>query len=180
MKKNLILSLEHINLEGDILDVAKEKMGIIYSVTKEIEDEISVDYVEEENKKILNNRKYDASTFFFNLNNLNKMKKEKIIKDVSSYLKEEGCIYIWDMIKDIGKIYNNKVSVLLPNEKMKEANIKNFNLFSVNKYDEVKKMVEKYYIIEETKLWEEMFYIKAIKRDRKKGTIDDENIVDSN
>ena len=47
-------------------------------------------------------------------------------------------------------------------------------------FDKVKKMVEKYYIIEETKLWEEMFYIKAIKRDRKKGTIDDENIVDSN
>ena len=46
MNKVLILNMEHLKLEGDILDVTSENAGVIYSLSKEVEEELSVDYVE--------------------------------------------------------------------------------------------------------------------------------------
>ena len=77
MNKVLILNMEHLKLEGDILDVTSENAGVIYSLSKEVEEELSVDYVEEESE--LEKKKYDVCTFFFNLNNVNGGLKWKII-----------------------------------------------------------------------------------------------------
>lgn len=162
MGKTLIINLNDIKIQGDILDVSGEKNGVIYNISKEVEDEIAldVDYVDDNN--ILKERKYDAGTIFFNLNNIwSNRKRECLIKEVISYLKENGKIYIWDISKERGKIIDNKVKVVLPNEKVKQVELKNFNPMISCNFEEIKKILEKYCKIEETKVWEDIFYIKA-------------------
>lgn len=164
MGKTLIINMKDVSLEGDILDVAGDNAGVIYNISKEIEDEISVDYVDGENKNLLSKRKYDACTFFFNLNSIwGSRKKEDIIKEVSSYLNEDGRIYIWDINKERGKIIDNKVKVILPKESVKEVTLRNFNPMITCSFKELEKIIEKYYIIEETKVWEDIFFIRGRK-----------------
>ncbi len=95
MGKTLVINMKDIVIEGDILDVAGDITGIIYNISKEIDDEISVDYVDGENKSLLKHRKYGACTFFFNLNKVwGSRKKDRIIKEISQYLNKDGEIYI--------------------------------------------------------------------------------------
>ncbi|MGG7178648.1 hypothetical protein ACQPU1_13690 [Clostridium paraputrificum] len=164
MGKTLIINMNDVHIEGDILDLSGENTGVIYNMSKEVEEEVAIDYVSEESKYELKERKYDACTFFFNLNNIwGGRRKESIIREVSSYLKEEGSIYIWDVNKERGKIIDNKVKVLLPNEKVKEVEFKNYNPLITCTFEEVKKILEKYYKIEETKVWEDIFFIKGVR-----------------
>lgn len=167
MGKTLVIDLEDIILKGDILDVGEKNLGIIYSISKEAEEELSLDYVSGESKIELKDRKYDACTFFFELNKLwTNLEKEKLIKEVSSYLNEFGEIYVWDINKERGKVFNNKVKVILPNGKIKEFIFKNLNLISSSNVEEIKKIIEKYFEIEETKAWEDVFFIKGKKLSR--------------
>lgn len=164
MGKTLVINMKDIVIEGDILDVAGDTIGIIYNISKEIDDEISVDYVDGENKSLLKHRKYGACTFFFNLNKVwGSRKKDRIIKEISQYLNKDGEIYVWDINKERGKIVDNKVKVILPNEKVKEIEFKNYNPLLTCSFEEVKKILEKYCKIEETKVWEDIFFIKAKK-----------------
>ncbi len=131
MGKTLVINMKDIVIEGDILDVAGDITGIIYNISKEIDDEISVDYVDGENKNLLKHRKYGACTFFLNLNKVwGSRKKERIIKEISQYLNKDGDIY---------------------------------NPLLTCSFEEVKKILEKYCKIEETKVWEDIFFIKAKK-----------------
>ena len=162
MGKTLIINMSDIKIDGDILDVSGENTGIIYNISKDIDDEICVDYVDSQNNEELMEHKYDACTIFFNLSNLwSGKRREGLIKEVSSYLKEEGKIYIWDINKERGKIIDNKVRVLLHNGKDKEIAFKNYNLLTTCSFDEIKKNIEKYCEIEETKVWEDVFFIKG-------------------
>ena len=163
MNKVLILNMEHLKLEGDILDVTSENAGVIYSLSKEVEEELSVDYVEEESE--LEKKKYDVCTFFFNLNNANGgLKKESLIKKITESLKDNGSIYLWDMNKTRGEVVDYKIKVILPNNKIKEGVIKNLNpLISCN-FEEIKKILSKYYIIKEVKQWEDVFFLNGVKK----------------
>ena len=163
MNKVLILNMEHLKLEGDILDVTSENASVIYSLSKEVEEELSVDYVEEESE--LEKKKYDVCTFFFNLNNVNGgLKKESLIKKVTESLKDNGSIYLWDMNKTRGEVVDYKIKVILPNNKIKEGVIKNLNpLISCN-FEEIKKILSKYYIIKEEKQWEDVFFLNGVKK----------------
>ena len=163
MNKVLILNMEHLKLEGDILDVTSENAGVIYSLSKEVEEELSVDYVEEESE--LEKKKYDVCTFFFNLNNVNGgLKKESLIKKVTESLKDNGSIYLWDMNKTRGEVVDYKIKVILPNNKIKEGVIKNLNpLISCN-FKQIKKILSKYYIIKEEKQWEDVFFLNGVKK----------------
>ena len=167
MGKTLVIDLEDIILKGDILDVGEKNLGIIYSISKEAEEELSLDYVSGESKIELKDRKYDACTFFFELNKLwTNLEKEKLIKEVSSYLNEFGEIYVWDINKERGKVFNNKVKVILPNGKIKEFIFKNLNVLLSSNLEEIKKILEKHFDIEETKAWEDVFFIKGKKLNR--------------
>ena len=163
MNKVLILNMEHLKLEGDILDVTSDNAGVIYSLSKEVEEELSIDYVDEDSK--LEKKKYDICTFFFNLNNVNGLwKKESLIKKVTNSLKDDGSIYLWDMSKNRGEIVDYKIKVILPNDKIKEVPIKNLNpLISCN-FEEIKKILSKYYIIKEQKQWEDLFFLSGVKK----------------
>ena len=112
MGKTLVIDFVDVILQGDILDVGDKNLGVIYNISKEAEDEISLDYVSSDTKIELKDRKYDACTFFFDLNKIwTSLEKEKLIKEISSYLKEYGEIFIWDIHKERGKVFNNKIKV---------------------------------------------------------------------
>ena len=166
MGKTLVIDMEDVNLKGDILDVGENNLGVIYNLSKEIEEELSLDYVDDERKVELQNRKYDACTFFFELNRL-WTNIERVIKDICSYIKDDGEILIWDINKVRGKVFNNKIKVILPRENVKEFTFKNMNPFSNSNADEIKKILEKYFKIEETKSWEDIFFIRGRKLNNK-------------
>jgi len=164
MGKTLVIDLEDVILQGDILDVGEKNLGIIYSISKEAKEELSLDYVSNDTKIELKNVKYDACTFFFDLNKIwTSLEKEKLIKEVSSYIKEDGEIFIWDINKERGKVFNNKIKVILPNEKIKEFTFRNLNPLLSSNVEEIKKILEKYFEIEETKAWEDVFFIRGQK-----------------
>ena len=164
MKKTLIVNLNYVDLTGDVLDLSFDESGIIYNISKDVMDEISVDYVDSTNKDMLNGRKYDACTYFFNLSRIfTKRGKNKIIKDVSKYIKKGGKIYLWDNNKKIGEKIDKNIDIVLPNGKIKEGVLKNKNLLLKCNYEEVIKILEKFYKIDETKIWEDMFFIKGTK-----------------
>lgn len=164
MGKTLVIDLEDVILSGDILDVGEKNLGVIYNLSKEAKDELSLDYVSSDAKTELKDRKYDACTFFFDLNKIwTSLEKEKLIKEVSSYIKENGEILIWDINKERGKVFNNKIKVILPNGKIKEFTFKNLNVLLSSNIEEIKKILEKYFEIEETKAWEDVFFIKGKK-----------------
>ena len=165
MGKTLVINMNNVYIKGDILDVAKENTGIIYNISKETEEELSIDYIDADNKNILRRREYDACTFFFNINSIWGIKKrESLFKEVCAYLKETGEIYIWDINKERGNFIDNKVEVVLPRNKVKSIVLKNYNPLITCSFEEVKKILEKYYEIVETKMWEDIFFIKGIKK----------------
>ena len=164
MGKTLVIDLEDVILQGDILDVGEKNLGIIYNISKEAQDELSLDYVSSNMKIELKDRKYDACTFFFDLNKFwTSLEKENLIKEISSYLKKDGEIYIWDINKERGKVFNNKIKIILPNGKVKEFTFRNLNVLLSSNIEEIKKILEKYFEIEETKAWEDVFFIKGKK-----------------
>ncbi len=164
MRKTLVLNFEDIKIEGNVLDVACESLGIINSISEEAQSEIALDYVGKEDNSMLQNSKYDACTFFFNLNSLwNINKREKLINEISNYLDKSGKIYVWDINKNIGELVDSKLKVLLPKGDIREYRIKNNNLFSSSSFEETKKILEKTFKIEETKVWEDIYFIKGIK-----------------
>lgn len=169
MGKKLIINMKDFRIRGDVLDISKSNTGIIYNISKETESELSIDYVDSENRGVLKRRLYDACTFFFNLNSIwSNRGKENIIKEVTNYLKDEGRIFIWDVRKERGSVVDNTIQVVLPNDKIKEVNFKNYNPLNTCFLEEVKKILEKYYEIEQTKTWGDIFFIMGKKKNKLK------------
>ena len=69
MGKTIVLNLSDVNLKGNILDVG-ESFGVIYNISKDIMNEISVDYVNGDNDHNLKAEEYDTCTMFFCLSNI--------------------------------------------------------------------------------------------------------------
>ena len=86
------------------------------------------------------------------------------LKKITESLKDNGSIYLWDMNKTRGEVVDYKIKVILPNNKIKEGVIKNLNpLISCN-FEEIKKILSKYYIIKEEKQWEDVFFLNGVKK----------------
>ncbi|MEG2291206.1 MAG: hypothetical protein RSC24_14625 [Clostridium sp.] len=163
MGKTMILNLADVKLSGDVLDVG-ESFGVIYNLYADAEDEVAVDCIGSENSHLLTGEDYDTCTIFFHLSSMWSMNSRiKLIEEATKYLKVGGQIYIWDINKEVGKVSNNKINALLPSGKIKEFEFKNLNPLCKSDIEDTKIMLEKYYKIEETKLWEEIYYIKAKK-----------------
>lgn len=164
MGKTLVINLSNYRIEGDVLDISAENHGVIYNLCKEIDEEICADYIEGDRELALKDRIYDACTIFFSLSKLWKNEsKEKLIDDISKHIKINGKIYVWDINKNIGEIIDDRIKVLLPREEIREIRVKNINPFSSSNLDETKKILEKNYKIDETRVWEDMHYIRATK-----------------
>ena len=165
MGKTIVLNLNHINIKGDVLDVG-ESFGVIYNIAKDIDDEVSVDYIEEENSELLKERSYDNCTIFFALSNIwGDYQREKLLQKISKSIKSGGSIYIWDINKEVGKLFNNKIRVILPSEKIKEFQFKNLNPMISSSIEETRKMLLGQFGIVEENVCEDIYYIKARKNE---------------
>lgn len=163
MGKTMILNLSDIKLKGDVLDIG-ESFGVIYSLSTDVDDEVAVDYIGSEHSHLLTGEDYDTCTMFFHLSSMWSMhSRVKLIDEVSRYLKVGGEICIWDINKDVGSVVNNKINAVLPSGRLKEFEFKNLNPLCKSNIEDTKIMLEKSYKIEETKLWEDIYYIKAKK-----------------
>ncbi len=163
MGKTIVLNLSNVVLKGNILDVG-ESFGVIYNISKDIMNEISVDYINGDNYHILKEEEYDTCTMFFCLSNIwNNSNRFKLIEEVSKYIKSGGELLIWDINKEVRNMINNKIIALLPSGNHKEFEFKNLNPIIKSNIEENEKLIEKYYIIEETKLWEDIHFIRGKK-----------------
>lgn len=163
MKKTLILNLKDIKISGEVLDVSREDNEIISSLIVDNTDEIAID-LSEKNEASINDKEYGVCTIFFYLSSIwNTTKREMLIEDIYNKLEDNAKIYIWDINKNIGEFVDSKLKVLLPNEEMKELKIKNNNIISSSNLEECKKILEKKFKIEETKVWEDIYFVKGIK-----------------
>ena len=164
MGKTIILNLSDIDIRGDILDIG-ESYGVIYNISKEIDDEVSVDYIEEEESQKLNDRKYDNCTMFFALSGIwRDGLKEKLVNKISNSVKESGQIYIWDINKEFGKIFSSKIKAVLPSGNIKEFEFRSLNPMISSNIEETKKILSKEFYIEEEKLWEDIYFIRGRKK----------------
>ena len=101
---------------------------------------------------------------FFHLSKLwNSSSRLKLIEEVTKYIKVGGEIFIWDINKEVKDMINNKIMAVLPSGKVREFEFKNLNPIIKSNIEDNKKLLEKYYKIEETKLWEDIHFIKGIK-----------------
>lgn len=163
MGKTIILNLSGVKLTGDVLDVG-ESYGVIYNLSKDTIDEVSVDMLEGTIDEKNTYGEYDTCTVFFYLSSIwRDSNKFNLIKEASKLVKVGGEIYIWDINKEIGEVSNNKVMAVLPSGKTKEFEFKNLNPLSKSNIDDTKKMLSNIYDIKEEKVWEDIFFIRAEK-----------------
>ncbi|WP_238882302.1 hypothetical protein [Clostridium sp. YIM B02551] len=174
MEKTIVLNLKDMELKGDVLDVGGENYGVIYNIKKYLDSEVAVDFVDE-SREIINSN-YDTCILFFSLGKINSNReRHKLMSEIYPLIKEEGELYIWDIVKKKNEVYKNKIRVILPEDKSKEFSIKDGNFLKEWSADESKKVLEKYCDILETREWEDIFFIKA----KKKGRNTDEDIINS-
>lgn len=158
MKKTLMVNLSNLKFKGDIIDFSLENFSLLDYEESEKNEECS------EIALTVEDELYDSGIIFFNLNKVwNRLKREEMISKMTNYIKKDGNIYIWDLNKSFGEVVDIELKVLCPNEKFKNVNLKTNNIFSSLNIEEIEKILEKNCIIEETKVWEDMFYIKAQK-----------------
>ncbi len=163
MGKTIILNLSGVKLTGDVLDVG-ESYGVIYNLSKDTIDEVSVDMLEGTIDEKNTYGEYDTCTVFFYLSSIwRDSNKFNLIKEASKLVKVGGEIYIWHINKEIGEVSNNKVMAVLPSGKTKEFEFKNLNPLSKSNIDDTKKMLSNIYDIKEEKVWEDIFFIRAEK-----------------
>lgn len=162
MDKTIVINMQDINFNGDILDVGGENYGIIYNIKKYLDREIAIDYVE--SSEGINGPEYDTCVLFFSLGKMGSSKdREELLKDIYPLLKEEGEVYLWDMVKQKNRVYKNNIKVILPGDKIKEFTLRDINFLKEWGEAQGKKTLEKYFEIQETKVWEDIYYIKATK-----------------
>lgn len=176
MNKTIVLNMHDVNFEGNILDVGGENYGIIYNIKKFLDDEVAVDYVDD--SKAMETFEYDTCVLFFSLGKINTQKeRENMLNEIYPLIKEDGEVFLWDMIKYKNQIYKNKLRVILPGDKIKEFTLRDINFLKEWGEEDGKKTLEKYFEIQETKVWEDVYYIKAKKR---KGSNTNEDTIASN
>ncbi|WP_430485775.1 hypothetical protein [Clostridium sp. B9] len=167
--------MSNINFKGNTLDVGINNYGIIYNILKETEDEISVDYyIEDFNEEYRN--QYDNGVLFFSLSQIDKREVESVIKNLWNNVRFGGNLYLWDREKNKKETINDKINILMPNGKEKEIVFVDNSISSEFTIDSSKKILEKYFEIQETKVCDKIIFMKAIKR----GSIKNEDTTDSN
>ena len=101
---------------------------------------------------------------FFCLSRIwNTSSRLKLIEEVSKYIKTGGELFIWDINKEVRDMINNKIVAVLPSGKFKEFEFRNLNPIIKSNMEESEKLLEKYYKKEETKLWEDIHFIRGRK-----------------
>lgn len=163
MEKIIMINLSNVEFKGDVLDFGGIGSGIIYNISKKTDDEIAVDIVEEKGIPEINS--YDTVVIFFLISKFfSKLERKKIIYEAYKYLRDFGELYIWDINKQIGKVFNNRIRAIINREDIREFAIREFNPLKESNMYETKKNLENYFKIVDTKKWDDIYFIKAIKK----------------
>lgn len=166
MNKEIELELSQEMFNGNVLDIGVNNNGIIYNVYKHFNKDIEVEYINgKEEEENIEKGYYDSCVLFFTLSSvLFKINKRSLLKNINEYLKEGGCVYIWDIDKGYNRIFMDRIKILLPEEKVKEINIKDINMFKDNSKETILKLLGEYFNVTDLKEKEGLYYIKAQKK----------------
>ncbi|NLZ49673.1 MAG: hypothetical protein GX895_13030 [Clostridiales bacterium] len=177
-KEYIKIDMRNLKIKGDVIDIGVKNYGIIYKMCRESFDEVALDYIMEEEKRLIEKECYDTAILFFTLNLLhNSKKRKKLIKEVCNYISEDGEILLWDLKKSFGQLVDLEVEVLFNNGESEIVNIRNRNPVVKLEFSKVKKIIYPYFDIVEEKEGNNIFFIRA--RRKKKGKHKDETSIDS-
>jgi SAM-dependent methyltransferase len=177
MSKEIFINLEKEAFLGNVLDIGIENHGIVYDLCKVIDDNITIDYISgEEDKEKIEKNFFDSCVIFFSLYDLKSTySKNDLIKDIYTFLKKDGIIYIWDVDKPRFKSIYFKLKVVVPRQGFKEVKINARNPLIDASCKTTCKLLKQYFKIIDLKQSDNIYYIKA----QKKGCILSENFVNS-
>ncbi|MGH4121684.1 MAG: methyltransferase domain-containing protein [Clostridium sp.] len=179
MKREVFINLEKEIFKGNILDIGFSNYGIIYNICKQfIDDSNSVEYIEGKGDKTkIEEGAYDTCVLFFTLSDIKFTKsKEKLIKEVYKFLKEDGLLYIWDIDKGFAKIFNSRINIVLPDKSTKKINLRQLNLFKNSSKENTIKILKPYFEIITMKNSDNIYYMICKRRGKPK----DESIISGN
>lgn len=163
--------LEKEIFKGNLLDIGLENHGIIYNAYKQLNAEISVDYVEGKESENIKEGHYDSCVLLFSISKISYRKnKLRLFEEINGFLKENGALYIWDIDKGKNKIWNSKIKIETPDNRVKEITIKENNFFKDCSKEGVLKLLNRYFEVIDFNCKDGVYYIKAnkIKREGKK------------
>lgn len=181
MKNEIVINMEEKVFNGDILDIGMDNYGVIYNIYKRNNSDFNVQYIN--NKKGLNfikGNSYDICVMFLSFSSIMlKVNKQKLVKRIFNYLKEDGLFYIWDLDKKYGRILNKNIKVKINDNETKQIIFKEFNIFKKSSYKSTKNILNDFFDIIDFKCSSGGYYIKAQKR-RRSEYEKIENIVGGN
>ncbi|MGE5628832.1 MAG: class I SAM-dependent methyltransferase [Solirubrobacterales bacterium] len=168
MKGNKLIVIKEEVFKGNLLDIGMENYGVIYNAYKCLNQEISVDYLDEKEEGTIRHGYYDNCILLLSLSKIFLEKtKLRLIKEVSTYLNENGILYIWDIDKKIGKVWVEGIKIQTPDNKIKDVKIMDLNLLRDNSKENTLKLLSKHYDVIDFSCEHGVYYIKANKKREK-------------
>jgi len=177
MKKEIFINMEKEVFIGDVLDIGFENHGIVYNLYKKYNEVTAVEYINGKEEKFhLKEGGYDSCVMLFSFNDIwFKKDKRKLLKEIFTYLKRDGYIYIWDVDKGFKSTYIANIKIFLPERKIREIKIRDINILKDNSKENMLKLMEENFDIVDFKVLNNIYYIKG----KKKGCNINEGCADS-
>lgn len=176
MNKSIYVALGEEIFQGNFLDIGMENYGIMYNAYKQLNDEVSIDYIGCKEESTIRQDYYDKCILLFSLSKIKfKRNKYKLIKEIHKYLKIGGSLYIWDIDKGYKEIYNCCIKIETPDKKLKEINIRDYNILKDNSFKNILELLDCYFEVIDFEAKDRLYYIKANKIEREKD-IDESGI----
>jgi hypothetical protein len=165
-KKEVFINMENEIFRGNLLDVGLDNYGIVYNIYKEFNHEINVEYVSGEDEgKYIKEDYYDLCILLFSFSTIwSQVRRKMIIEKIHRCLNKDGLLYIWDIDKKIGKIFNGDIKILIPGKRLKKIKIRDFNIIQNSSKENTLNIIRKYFDVEEYNFTEDIYYIKAKNR----------------
>lgn len=162
---DVFINLEKEVFKGNILDVGLDNYGIIYSIIKNYNDNINVDYINgHQNKNRIEENYYDNCILFFTINKIaSNINKKHFINDIAKYLTENGKVYIWDINKSFGKLFKGNLKIAMPKGEIKKIKLNNYNFLSNNSYKNIMTLLKNNFNVIDSQSSNDIYYIKAEK-----------------
>lgn len=162
----IIINMQREVFTGNVLDIGDENHGIIYNIFKHYNEDATLEYVScRDENSVIEKNSYDNCIMLFSLSDIwLKTNKKEFIKEVHKFLKDTGIIHIWDIDKPYLKPLKCSIKILLPEEKIKIINIKEFNVFKDTSKESVLKLIKDYFEVIDFKCSDNIYYIKAKKK----------------
>lgn len=158
--------MEREIFRGNILDIGLENHGIFYNIYKQYNDDVNVEYLSgKEEKDKINEDFYDSCILFFSFSSIwFKRRKKGFIADIYRYLNKDGMLYIWDIDKGYGKLFNGRLKIVIPESKIRQINVKDVNILKNTSKESTIKLLEGFFDILDSKSSDGIYYIKAKKK----------------